>query len=83
MRIQADDVRLIQSSYPPRVGAANRSGQNEFAKQNSQNRNRRRSAPPRGRGTAQRVLTRLTKGGGRNHLNEGPTSLVCLGNPPR
>jgi hypothetical protein len=78
-------VRLIQSSYPLRAGAANRSGQNEFAKQNSQNRNRRRSAPPRGSGTAQRALTRLTKGeeGGWNHLNEGPTSLVCLGNPPR
>jgi hypothetical protein len=78
-------VRLIQSSYPLRAGAANRSGQNEFAKQNSQNRNRRSLGSASRVGNGQRALTRLTKGeeGGRNHLNEGPTSLVCLGNPPR
>jgi hypothetical protein len=54
--------------------------QTEFAKQKSAELG---SASRVGNG--QRALTRLTKGeeGGRNHLNEGPTSLVCLGNPPR
>jgi hypothetical protein len=78
MRIQADDVRLIQSSYPLRAGAANRSGQNEFAKQNSQNRNRRSSAPPRGGERPTRVNAADEGGGGRPESSQRRAHIARL-----